>query len=116
MTSLYQVLGQEQGISIVADSFFNQTPPRTVMPILKDILDVITDPIAGNLTMLLQPKTPQIIGQGSWIIPTEGQALRIVGQTIGYLLQWMMKEWTGGGFTALNAEGNLIDLLVDDGW
>ena len=117
MTSLYQALETDKGSLIVKNGFLNQTTgPRIVMPILIDILNVITDPIAGNLTMLLQPKTPQIIGQGSWIIPTEDQAPLIVGQTIGYLLQWMMKEWRGGGFTALNAEGNLIEILVDDGW
>ena len=116
MTSLYQALETDKGSLIVKNGFSNQTVPRTAMPILEDILNVITDPIAGNLTMLLQPKTPQIIGQGSWIIPTEDQASQIVGETIGYLLQWMMKEWRGGGFTALNAEGNLIDILVDDGW
>ena len=116
MTSLYQVLEQDQGIGIAHNGFLNQTVPRIVLPILKDILDVITDPIAGNLSMLLQPTTPKTIGQGSWIIETEAQAPQIVGQTIGYLLQWMMKAWSGGGFTALNAGGNLIDLLVDDGW
>lgn len=116
MTSLYQVLEEEQGLEVVKNGFFNQTVPRIVMPILQDILDVITDPIAANLSKLIRPNTPQIIGQGSWIIPTEAQAPQIVGQTIGYLLQWMMKAWSGGGFTALNAGGNLIDLLVDDGW
>lgn len=116
MTSLYQALSEEQGLAIVKDGFFNQTVPRIVLPILKDILDVITDPIAGNLTALLTPKTPQVIGQGSWIIPTEQLAPQIVGQTVGYLLQWMMKDWTAGGFLALNKGGNLIDLLVDDGW
>ena len=116
MTSLYQVLTTEQGIQVVNSGFLNQPTPRTVLPILKDLLKVITDPIAGNLSMLLSPKTPQIIGQRSWIIPTEEQAPQIVGQTIGYLLQWMMKEWAGGGFAALNAGGNLIDLLIADDW
>ena len=116
MTSLYQALEEDQGIEIAQNGFLNQTVPRIVLPILKDILSVITDSIAGNLSLLIQPTTPKIIGQGSWIIPTEAQAPQITGQTIGYLLQWMMKSWTGGGFTALNTGGNLIDLLVDDGW
>ena len=116
MTSLSDALREDLALSIVRDSFFNQTVPRTVGPILKDLLQKITDPIAGNLSLLIVPNTPEIIGQRSWAIPTEDLAPGIVRQTIAYLLQWMMKEFTTGAFTALNAEGSLIKLLVKDGW
>ena len=116
MTSLNDALREDRALSIVRNGFFNQPVPRTVGPILKDLLKVVTDPIAGNLSLLIVPDTPVIIGQRSWAIPTEQVAPGIVGQTIGYLLQWMMKEFTAGGFTALNAEGNIIEILVDDGW
>ena len=116
MTSLYQVLETEQGIQVAVNGFLNQTVPRDALPILKDILEDIPDPIAGNLSTLITPKTPQIIGQKSWDIAVTGQVTSIVGQTIGYLLQWMMTNWTAGGFATLTTGGNLIDLLVDDGW
>lgn len=116
MTSLYQVLETEQGIQLAVNGFLNQTVPRDALPILKDILEAITDPIASNLSTLITPQTPRIIGQKSWDIPVTGQVTSIVGQTIGYLLQWMMTDWTAGGFTTLTTGGNLIDLLVDDGW
>ena len=116
MTSLYEALSEDKAISIVKDGFNNQKEPRTVEPILKDLLKIVTDPIASNLSLLIQPNTAQLIGQGSWVIPSVELAVEIVGQTISYLLRWMMKEWTAGGFRALNAEGNLIGLLVADGW
>ena len=116
MTSLYESLSEDKAIKIVKDGFNNQKAPRTVEPILKDLLKVVTDPIASNLSLLIQPNTPQLIRQPSWVIPSVELAVGIVGQTIAYLLRWMMKEWTAGGFRALNAEGNIIDLLDGNGW
>ena len=111
MTSLYQYLGEDEGVLLVNNGFLNQTAPRSVKPILLDILNEIEDPIAGNLTTIMNSTTPKIIGQPTWVIPSEALAPEVVGQTVGYLLQWMMKDWTGGGFTALATEGNLIALV-----
>ncbi len=111
MTSLYQFIEGGQGVPLVQNGFLGQPAPRSAKPILIDILNEIGDPIARNLTTLVT--SPTAIGQPTFIIPTEFMAPQIVGQTVGYLLQWMMKNWTDGGFTALAVEGNLISILSD---
>lgn len=111
MTTLYQFLGDDEGLSLVQSGFLNQTSPRSAKTILINILSELGDPIATQLTTLVG--SPVTIGQKSFVIPTEAQAQAIVGQTVGYLLQWIMTDWLGGGFTALAVEGNLISLIED---
>ena len=111
MTTLYQFLGDDEGLSLVQTGFFNQTSPRSAKTILINILNELGDPIAIQLTTLIG--SPVTIGQQSFVIPTEAQAQPIVEQTVGYLLQWIMTNWLGGGFTALAIEGNLISLIED---
>lgn len=112
MTTLYQFLGDpDEGLLLVQNGFFNQTAPRSAKTILINILSELGDPIAIQLTTLIG--SPVTIGQKTFVIPTEAQAQSIVGQTVGYLLQWIMTNWLGGGFTALAVEGNLISLIED---
>ena len=111
MTTLYQFLGDDEGIQLVQAAFLNQTAPRSAKTILVNILNELEDPVATQLTT--QIKSPVPIGQKSFLIPTETQAPAIVGQTVGYLLQWMMTDWVDGGFTALAVQGNLISLVED---
>ena len=113
MTSLYQLFGSERGAAAARSEFlFQEGPPYSTRPILKDILDILGDPVALNLSAIVSSPifTPSEIGQPSFLIPTESLAPQIVGQTVGYLLQWMMKEWSGA-FTSLAADGNLIEIL-----
>lgn len=111
MTTLYQFLGSDEGLSLVETNFLNQTVPRSAKPILINILNDIGDPIATQLTTLIG--SPITIGQSSFLIPTEAQAQAMVGQTVGYLLQWIMTDWRDGGFTALAIDGNLISLVEE---
>ena len=109
MTSVYQYIGGDDGASVVKNEFLGQEGPRSAKPILIDILNSLGDPIATNLTTLVT--SPGAIGQPTFIIPTETVSPQIVGQTVGYLLQWVMKDWASGGFTTLAAGGNLIEIL-----
>lgn len=111
MTTLYQFLEGDQGLSLINTGFLNQTAPRSAKTILVNILDEIGDPVATQLTTIIGSPVP--IKQGSFIIPTQAQAQQIVGQTVGNLLQWLMTDWSDGGFTALAIEGNLISILGD---
>lgn len=111
MTTLYQFLEGDQGLSLINTGFLNQTAPRSAKTILVNILDEIGDPVATQLTTIIGSPVP--IKQGSFIIPTQAQAQQIVGQTVGNLLQWLMTDWLEGGFTALAIEGNLISILGD---
>ena len=111
MTTLYQFLGEDEGLPLVQNAFLNQTSPRSAKTILTSILSELGDPIAIQLITLIG--SPVTIGQNSFVVPTEAQAQSIVGQTVGYLLQWIMTDWLGGGFTALAVEGNLISLIED---
>lgn len=111
MTTLYQFLEDEEGLSLVQAAFLNQTAPRSAKTVLINILNELGDPVASQLTTLIG--SPVTIGQKTFLIPTEAQAQAIVGQTVGYLLQWMMTDWVDGGFTALAVEGNLISLIED---
>lgn len=111
MTTLYQFLEGDQGLSLINTGFLNQTAPRSAKTILVNILDEIGDPVATQLTTIIGSPVP--IKQGSFIIPTQAQAQQIVGQTVGNLLQWLMTDWLDGGFTALAIEGNLISILGD---
>lgn len=111
MTTLYQYLEGDEGLGLIDSGFLNQTSPRSAKTILIDILNDIGDPVASQITMIIGSPVP--IKQGSFIIPTEAQAQQIVGQTVGYLLQWIMTDWIDGGFTTLAIEGNLISILGD---
>ena len=111
MTTVYQFIGGDEGVGLLKNGFLAQGAPRSVKPILINMLNEIGDPIAGNLTT--QITSPNAIGQPTFIIPTETLAPQVVGQTVGYLLQWMMKDWLGGGFTALAVMGNLISIVED---
>ena len=114
MTSLYQFIGEDEGTYIVNNGFLNQTGPRSLKPILIDLLTDFGpgDPLAGNLST--QITTPSIIGQPTFLIPTEAQATQLVGQTVGYLLQWMMKEWSNSsGFSSVAVGGNLIAVVEE---
>ena len=112
MTSLYQLIEGDEGVSLVKNGFLGQPSPRSAKPILVDILNGIGDPVAANLTTVINSLTsPREIGQPTLIIPTETLAPQIVGQTVGYLLQWAMKNYTDGAFTALAVDGNLISIL-----
>lgn len=109
MTTLYQFLEGDEGAPLIDSGFLNQTAPRSAKTILVDILNEIGDPVATQITTIIGSPVP--IKQGSFIIPTQAQAQHIVGQTVGYLLQWMMTDWVDGGFSALAIEGNLISIL-----
>ena len=111
MTSLYQFIGGDEATEIIKDGFLNQTAPQSLKPILIDLLTEIGDPLAGNLSM--QVTTANMIGQPTFIIPTEAKATQYVGQTVGYLLQWMMKDWLSSGFSSVAVEGNLIAIVED---
>lgn len=111
MTTVYQFLEGDEGGPLVDSGFLNQTVPRSAKPILINILNEFGDPIATQLTTIIASSIP--IKQQTFIIPTEAQAQQIVGQTVGYLLQWLMTDWIDGGFTSLAAEGNLISILGD---
>lgn len=111
MTTLYQFLEGDQGFPLIDAGFLNQTAPRSAKTILIDILNELGDPVATQMTTIIG--SPVTIKQGTFVIPTEAQAQQIVGQTVGYLLQWVMTDWIDGGFTALAVEGNLISILAD---
>lgn len=110
MTTLYQYLTGDEGVSLVNSEFFAQSAPRSAKTILINILNQLADPIATQLTTIIT--SPVTIGQGSFVIPTQAQAQRIVGQTVGYLLQWLMTDWVDGGFSALAIQGNLISAVT----
>ena len=114
MTSLYQFLEGDEGldlIEVISPDLHNQTVPGSAKPILIEILNEIGDPVAQNLTVIVGSSVP--FKQGSFLIPNQSQAQRIIGQAVGYLLQWLMTDWIDGGFTALAVEGNLISILGD---
>ena len=111
MTSLYQFLEGDEGSPLIDNGFLNQTAPRSAKTILNNILNDLGDPVATQLTTIIP--SPVTLKQGSFIIPTQAQAQQIVGQTVGYLLQWMMTDWVDGGFAALGVDGNLISILGD---
>ena len=111
MTTLYQYLEGDEGLSLVDAIFLNQTGPISAKTILINILNDLGDPVATQLKIITESSVP--IKQGGLIVPTLDQAQHIVGQTVGILLQWLMTDWIDGGFTALAIEGNLISLVVD---
>ncbi|CAD6593028.1 MAG: hypothetical protein ASARMPREDX12_006664 [Alectoria sarmentosa] len=111
MTTLYQFLEGDQGFPLIDADFLNQTAPRSAKTILIDILNELGDPVATQMTTIIGSPVP--IKQGTFVIPTEAQAQQIVGQTVGYLLQWIMTDWIDGGFSALAVEGNLISIIAD---
>ena len=88
--------------------------PRSVKPILIDILNLIGDPVAGNLTTLITK--PNVLGLPDFVVPTEQVAPQFVGTTVGALLHWVMTDWAGGGFSTLAVEGNLITIIEDQGF
>lgn len=109
MTSLYQFVTSEDSNETVNTEFQAQPAPRNTKKILINILNEIGDPLAGNLTIILRSTLD--IGQKSYVIPTQAQAQTIIGQTVGYLLQWLMTNWIDGGYTGIAVMGNLIDIL-----
>ena len=109
MTTLYQFLEGDEGYPLIDAGFLNQTVPRSAKTILINILNEIGDPVATQITTIIGSPVP--IGQGTFIVPTETQAQRIVGETVGFLLQWIMTDWVDGGFSTLAIEGNLISIL-----
>ena len=112
MTSLYQFIGVDPGAAAVQNEYLMQKgQPRSVKPILIDILNLLEEAIATNLTKLIT--NPTAIGQPTFQIPTEAMAPQLVGQTIGYLLQHTMTDWASGNFTALTGDGNLIEVLAN---
>ena len=111
MTELYQLLTDQSSFTTISDGFLGQSAPRSAKPILIDSLNEIGDPVATVLATLIT--SPGKIGQSSFIIPTQAQAQPIIGQTVGYLLQWMMTQWADGGFAALANNGSLIATLGD---
>lgn len=111
MTDLYQYLEGDEGTPTISSEFLGQSAPRSAKPILVDILNEIGDPVATNLTTFIT--SPATIGQSTFLIPTQALAPQIVGQTVGYLLQWVMKNWASNAFTALATDGNLILILGD---
>ncbi len=111
MTTLYQYLTGDEGLSLIDAVYLNQTGPISAKTILVSILNELGDPVATQLTTITESPVP--IKQGSLIVPTQDQAQQIVGQTVGILLQWLMTDWIDGGFTTLAVAGNLISLLVD---
>ena len=117
MTEVFQFIGDDDaGRPLVQNGFFTQPAPRSCKPILLTILNGFGDPVGGNLTALVNSlKSTMAIKMPSFIIPTEAQAQPIVGQMVGYLLQWAMTNWTSGAFTSLAMGGNMISFLEDSG-
>lgn len=111
MTTLYQFIESEPGASYVKNGFLAQGAPRSTKPIIVDLLNYFGDTIAVGLTKLIT--TPGAIGQPNFVIPTTFVAPQVVGQTVGYLLQHIMKDWRSGNFTSLAVDGNLIAILAD---
>lgn len=111
MTTLYQFIEVEPGVSYAKNEFLAQGAPRSAKPIIVDLLNYFGDTIALDLAKLIT--TPGAIGQPTFVIPTEFVAPQVVGQTVGYLLQHIMKDWRSGNFTALGTDGNLIAILAD---
>ena len=96
---------------MVSDNFFGQPAPRSSKAMLVTFLNEFDDPVSTNLATRIT--SPGAIGQSSFVIPTQAQAQQIVGQTVGYLLQWLMRDWADGGFAALANNGSLIASLGD---
>ena len=111
MTELYQTLTDQSSFAEISDAFLSQSAPRSSKPILMTFLNEIGDPVATELATLIT--SPSKIGQSSFIIPTQAQAQPIVGQTVGFMLQWMMTQWADGGFAAVANNGSLIASLGD---
>ena len=111
MTELYQLVTGQSGLEAVVNGFLGQTVPRSSKPILMGILNEIGDPVSTVLATLIT--THDKIGQSSFGISVPAQAQPIVGQTVGFLLQWMMTQWADGGFAALANNGSLIASLDD---
>ena len=115
MTTLYQFIEGETGAAIAENEWSAQPgPPYGIRPILIAILNLLADPVALNLSAIVASPQVSEIGYPSvhLSIPTPKLAPQRVGQTVGYLLQWMMKEWSGG-FTSMATDGNLISILSD---
>ena len=111
MTELYQSITDESSFTAVSDAFLGQSAPRSSKTILIGFLNEIDDPVATEMANLIT--SPGKIGQSSFIIPTQAQAQPITGQTVGFMLQWMMTQWADGGFAALANNGSLIASLGD---
>ena len=111
MTELYQSITDQDSFTTISDAFLGQSAPRSSKTILISVLNEIDDPVATEMTTLIT--SPGQIGQSSFIIPTQAQAQPITGQTVGFMLQWMMTQWADGGFAALANNGSLIASLGD---
>ena len=111
MTQLYQSITDSSSFTTISDAFLGQSAPRSSKAILISVLNEIDDPVATEMANLII--SPVKIGQSSFIIPTQAQAQAITGQTVGFMLQWMMTQWADGGFAALANNGSLIASLGD---